>query len=62
MQFIYMVYFVRLSLSGKCNRVFTGVVLKHSKGVRSFTDTADVYFGNLTPEQIQDYVDSGQPM
>ncbi|XP_013107827.2 dTTP/UTP pyrophosphatase [Stomoxys calcitrans] len=50
------------SLAGKCNRVFTGVVLKHSKGVRSFTETADVYFGHLTNEQIQAYVDSGEPL
>ncbi|KNC24050.1 hypothetical protein FF38_11324 [Lucilia cuprina] len=50
------------NLSGKCNRVFTGVVLKHSQGIRSFTETADVYFGHLTPEQIQDYVDSGDPL
>ncbi|XP_065357417.1 dTTP/UTP pyrophosphatase [Calliphora vicina] len=50
------------NLSGKSNRVFTGVVLKHSKGVRSFTDTADVYFGDLSKEQIQDYVDSGDPL
>lgn len=50
------------SLSGKCNRVFTGVVLKHSNGVSSFTDTADVYFGNLNAKQIQAYVDSGDPL
>ncbi|XP_034473011.1 dTTP/UTP pyrophosphatase [Drosophila innubila] len=50
------------NLSGKCNRVFTGVVLKHANGVRQFTDTADVYFGQLTAEQIQSYVDSGDPL
>ncbi|KAM7352174.1 dTTP/UTP pyrophosphatase [Cochliomyia hominivorax] len=50
------------NLSGKSNRVFTGVVLKHSKGVRSFTETADVYFGNLTQQQILDYVDSKDPL
>ncbi|XP_017859069.1 PREDICTED: septum formation protein Maf isoform X1 [Drosophila arizonae] len=49
-------------LSGACNRVFTGVVLKHSNGVRQFTDTADVYFGQLTEEQIRSYVDSGDPL
>lgn len=50
------------SLSGNCNRVYTGVVLKHANGVRKFTDTADVYFGQLTEEQIQSYVDSGDPL
>ncbi|XP_075154140.1 dTTP/UTP pyrophosphatase [Haematobia irritans] len=50
------------SLAGNCNRVFTGVVLKHSKGVRTFTETADVYFGQLSNEQIQEYVDSGEPL
>ncbi|XP_017855018.2 LOW QUALITY PROTEIN: dTTP/UTP pyrophosphatase [Drosophila busckii] len=50
------------NLSGACNRVYTGVVLKHAAGLRQFTDTADVYFGNLTTAQIQDYVDSGDPL
>ncbi|KAL7739232.1 hypothetical protein ACLKA6_015090 [Drosophila palustris] len=50
------------NLSGACNRVFTGVILKHLNGVRKFTDTADVYFGQLTAEQIQSYVDSGDPL
>uniref|UniRef100_A0A1A9W2J9 Septum formation protein Maf n=1 Tax=Glossina brevipalpis TaxID=37001 RepID=A0A1A9W2J9_9MUSC len=50
------------NLSGKCNRVFTGVVLKHSKGVHTFTETADVYFGKLSKEQIYAYVESGDPM
>ncbi|BFF95127.1 dTTP/UTP pyrophosphatase [Drosophila madeirensis] len=49
-------------LSGACNRVFSGVVLKHAGGVRKFTDTADVYFSQLLPEQIQSYVDSGDPL
>ncbi|KAH8377897.1 hypothetical protein KR093_007753 [Drosophila rubida] len=50
------------NLSGACNRVFTGVVLKHANGVRKFTDTADVYFGELSAAQIQSYVDSGHPL
>ncbi|XP_017152533.1 dTTP/UTP pyrophosphatase [Drosophila miranda] len=50
------------NLSGTCNRVFSGVVLKHAQGVRKFTDTADVHFGQLLPEQIQNYVDSGDPL
>ncbi|XP_017024501.1 dTTP/UTP pyrophosphatase [Drosophila kikkawai] len=50
------------NLSGTSNRVFSGVVLKHANGVRKFTDTADVYFGHLLPEQIQSYVDSRDPL
>ncbi|XP_061399038.1 dTTP/UTP pyrophosphatase-like [Musca vetustissima] len=50
------------NLAGKCNTVFTGVVLKHSKGVRSFTETADVYFGELSREQIEAYVATGEPL
>ncbi|XP_032595141.1 dTTP/UTP pyrophosphatase isoform X2 [Drosophila grimshawi] len=50
------------NLSGVSNRVFTGVVLKHAKGVRQFTETADVYFGELTAAQIQSYIDSGDPL
>lgn len=50
------------NLSGKSNRVFSGVILKHAKGVRKFTDTADVYFGELLPEQIKSYVDSKDPL
>lgn len=56
------IFCIIYSLAGKCNRVFTGVVLKHSKGIRSFTETADVYFGQLTNQQIQEYVDSGEPL
>ncbi|XP_011176676.2 dTTP/UTP pyrophosphatase [Zeugodacus cucurbitae] len=50
------------NLSGKCNRTHTGISLRHSKGRRHFTETTDVYFGVLTKEQIQDYVDSGEPL
>ncbi|XP_037958277.1 dTTP/UTP pyrophosphatase [Teleopsis dalmanni] len=50
------------NLSGKCNRVYTGVVIRHKQGAHKFTDTADVYFGNLTKQQIQAYVDSGDPL
>lgn len=65
--FIHIVFSIILklnicSLAGKCNRVYTGVVLKHAKGTQSFTEMADVYFGNITQEQIEAYVESGDPM
>ncbi|XP_067625474.1 dTTP/UTP pyrophosphatase [Eurosta solidaginis] len=50
------------NLSGKCNRTHTGIVIRHSKGSRAFTEFTDVYFGELTKEQIQHYVDSGEPL
>ncbi|XP_054744647.1 dTTP/UTP pyrophosphatase [Anastrepha obliqua] len=50
------------NLSGKCNRTHTGIALRHSKGVRHFTETTDVYFGELTQAQILDYVDSREPL
>lgn len=50
------------NLSAKCNRTHTGIALRHSKGSRHFTETTDVYFGELTKAQIQDYVDSGEPL
>lgn len=60
----YEIFFIPLchSLAGKCHRVFTGVVLKHSKGVQSFTESADVYFGNLTIPQINAYIETGESM
>uniref|UniRef100_W8BPC0 Septum formation protein Maf n=2 Tax=Ceratitis capitata TaxID=7213 RepID=W8BPC0_CERCA len=50
------------NLSGNCNRTHTGIAICHSKGTRLFTETTDVYFGDLTKEQIQEYVDSGEPL
>ncbi|XP_036321537.1 dTTP/UTP pyrophosphatase [Rhagoletis pomonella] len=50
------------NLSGKCNRTHTGIVIRHDKGIRQFTETTDVYFGDLSNAQIQDYVKSGEPL
>ncbi|XP_055847581.1 dTTP/UTP pyrophosphatase [Episyrphus balteatus] len=49
-------------LAGNCNTPHTGVVIKHSKGIVRFTESAKVYFGQITQEQIQSYVDSGEPL
>ncbi|XP_055904189.1 dTTP/UTP pyrophosphatase [Eupeodes corollae] len=49
-------------LAGNCNTPHTGVVIKHAGGVVRFTESAKVYFGQLSQEQIQAYVDSGEPL
>jgi predicted house-cleaning NTP pyrophosphatase (Maf/HAM1 superfamily) len=42
--------------------VVTGVVIKFGDKITKFTETAEVQFGTATPEQIQGYVDTGEPM
>jgi len=61
------------SMSGRKHRVHTGVALyrlgsnetgvaDHPKLLDSFTDTACVTFTEITPEDIEAYVQSGEPM
>lgn len=48
---------------GRKNTVYTGVVIKLGDSqVVTFTETADVYFGQITDEQIQAYVNTGEPL
>lgn len=43
--------------------MYTGVVIKLGDDkVVKFTETADVYFGAATDEQIKAYVDTGEPL
>lgn len=49
-------------LSGKEHRVITGVCLKTRKGSTSFSDTANVHFRELSPEEIQYYVGRYSPL
>ncbi|KAI8042796.1 hypothetical protein M5D96_004119 [Drosophila gunungcola] len=56
------IFFIRLVCLAPRIAYLAGVVLKHANGIRKFTDTADVYFGDLLPEQIQSYVDTGHPL
>ena len=51
-------------LSGKTHRVYTGLTLIDSESGRSLRDVAvtDVTMRPLTPEEIQFYVKSGEPM
>ncbi|KAF5288613.1 hypothetical protein FQR65_LT11984 [Abscondita terminalis] len=44
------------------NVVYTGVVIKYKERIEKFTAVTTVYMGQLTPEEIESYVDSGEPM
>jgi septum formation protein len=49
-------------LSGRTHRVITAVAVLCPEGELSFADTAWVTFRNLTVEEIESYVKSGEPM
>lgn len=48
-------------LSGKTHQVYTGVALRSNKGMCSFTDVTDVTFKELSPVEIDYYVDNYRP-
>lgn len=48
-------------LAGRTHRVVTGVCLRTSDQVVSFSDIAEVTFSALTPEEIAYYVDRHKP-
>lgn len=48
-------------LSGNKHQVITGVVLLKGEQEIAFSDTTDVWFHELTPEQIAFYVDKYKP-
>lgn len=47
---------------GREHTVYTGVVIKHHDRVVKFTEACKVQFGKATGEQIQAYVDTGEPL
>lgn len=49
------------ALSGKKHLVITGVVIRQGEKETSFADTTEVYFNEITKEQIEFYVDKYQP-
>lgn len=49
-------------LIGKSHIVYTGVVLKYKEEVVKFTESTKVTFGNANKDQIQSYVDTGEPL
>ena len=49
-------------LSGRAHRVITGVAIRWPDGQTAFSDTAEVEFRELSDEEIQVYVGTGEPM
>jgi septum formation protein len=49
-------------LVGRSHVVYTGVVLKFNDQIVKFTESTTVTFGKATDEQIQSYVDTGEPL
>src|SRR5260370_16451691 len=49
-------------LAGKTRRVITGICLRHDKATLTDAAETDVRFVDLTPQDIRDYVASGEPM
>lgn len=51
-----------IELRGKSHVVYTGCVLKSREKVVKFTESTKVFFGDISNEQIEDYVASGEPL
>ena len=49
-------------LSGREHQVMTGCTLRRGDHCETFTEITNIHFRNLTPQEIQRYVDSGEPM
>lgn len=49
-------------LVGRTHVVYTGVVLKHKDKIVKFTESTKVTFGDANQQQVQAYVDSGEPL
>lgn len=49
-------------LSGRMHQVITGVCLLYKHQYHTFYDVSEVFFGELTDEEIENYVNKYQPM
>lgn len=49
-------------LVGKSHIVYTGVIIKHKDQIIKFTEQTTVHFGKATQEQIQAYIETGEPL
>ena len=49
-------------LSGRDHQVMTGVTVVRGDRVETFTEVTDLHFRELTLQEMQRYVDSGEPM
>lgn len=50
------------SLQGETHDVFTGVAVAGGGEVASLVDVTEVRMASMTPDEIADYVDTGEPM
>ena len=50
-------------LSGKCHSVFSGICVMDAKSLKSVCakEETKVFFSEITPEKIEDYVKTGEP-
>ncbi len=48
-------------LSGRTHTVYTGVAVAHKQIVESFIDKTEVTFWEVSEEEIDSYLDSGEP-
>lgn len=48
-------------LSGKCHEVITAVTVRNCRSCNTVSDTARVYFKNLSDKEIEYYVDTYRP-
>lgn len=49
-------------LQGEAHDVFTGVAVAHNDDVASLVDVTEVRMASMTPDEIAEYVDTGEPM
>lgn len=50
------------ALSGKCHQVYTGVCITNGKKKKTFFEKTDVYFLEISDEEIKEYIKTGEPM
>ena len=55
-------FFMLKKLSGRTHTVFTGVTVISPAGRKSFTSSTEVEFYNLSDDEIQRYIETGEPM
>ncbi len=55
-------FFMLKELSGKKHTVYTGVCIVTPEDSVIFTESADVWFSELSDKEIRRYIDSGEPM
>ena len=49
-------------LSGRDHQVMTGVTVAGGAGVKTFTEVTDLHFRELSDQEIEDYIATGEPM